>query len=149
MLILYIIGHKNLTRRIAGIVMESQLQSKHRKKKKLKKESIILNNQVKTSFNIILYNTLIHQVNFAVKSRFKSLKLRQNKKLIKFRKNQPKYDKSTTQTERVRNIVHNFSSYPLSDEELDALSYGFGHFILTKANRNAVSKELAHFFQNL
>ena len=141
--------NKKLTRRIARIVMESQLQSKYREKKKLKKELTILNNQLKTSLNIILYNILIHQVNIAIKSRFKSIRLRHNKKLIKFRKSQQIYNKSTTQTELVRNIVHNFSSYALSHEELNALSYGLDHHIPTKANRNAVSTEFEHFFQNL
>ena len=129
--------------------MESELQSKHREKKKLKKELTILNNQLKTSLNIILYNILIHQVNIAIKSRFKSIRLRHNKKLIKFRKSQQKCNKSTTQTELVRNIVYNFSSYALSHQELNALSYGLDHHIPTKANRNAVSAEFEHFFQNL
>ena len=108
--------NKKLARRIARIVMKSQIQSKHREKN-----------------IIILYST----------------RLRHNKKLIKFRKSQQKYIKSTTQTELVRNIVHNFSSYALSHEELTALSYGLNHHIPTKANRNAVSTECEHFFQNL
>ena len=124
--------NKKLARRIARIVMKSQIQSKHREKN-----------------IIILYSTLIHQVNIAIKSSFKSTRLRHNKKLIKFRKSQQKYIKSTTQTELVRNIVHNFSSYALSHEELTALSYGLNHHIPTKANRNAVSTECEHFFQNL
>ena len=41
--------NKKLTRRIARILMESQLQYKHREKKKLKKGLTILNNQPKTS----------------------------------------------------------------------------------------------------
>ena len=141
--------NKKLTRRIARILMESQLQSKHREKKELKKGLSILNNQLKTSLYIILYNTLIHQVNIAITSHFKAIRLRHNKKLIKFRKGQQKYNKSTTQTELVRNIVHNFSSYALSHEELNALSYGLDHHIPTKANKNAASTEFEHFFQNL
>ena len=112
--------------------MKSQIQSKHREKN-----------------IIILYSILIHQVNIAIKSSFKSTRLRHNKKLIKFRKSQQKYVKSTTQTELVRNIVHNFLSYALSHEELTALPYGLNHHIPTKANRNAVSTECEHFFQNL
>ena len=145
--------NKNLTRRITRTVMESELQSKHREKKKLKNLQLtivaILNNQLKSSLNILLYNTLIHQVNIAIKSRFKSIRLRHNKKLIKFRKSQQKCNKSTTQTELVRNIVYNFSSYALSHQELNVLSYGLDHHIPTKANRNAVSAEFEHFFQNL
>ena len=139
--------NKKLTRRIARIVMESQLQPKHREKKKLKKKLTTLNNQLKTSLNIILYNTLIDQINIAIKSRFKAVRLHHNEKLVN--KSQQKYSKSTTQTELVRNIVHNFSSYALSHEELNALSYGLDHHISTKANKNAVSTEFEHFFQNL
>ena len=91
--------NKKLTRRIARMVIESQLQSKHREKKKLEKELTIFNNQLKTSLNIILYNVLIHQVNIAIKSRFKSIRLRHNKKLVKFRK----VNKYTTNQQRKQN----------------------------------------------
>ena len=109
--------------------MESQFQSKHREKKKLKKELKILISQLKTSLNIILYNTLIQQVNISIKSPFKSLTLRPNKKLVKFCKIQQKYNKSKTQTEINGNIVHNFSSYALTHDEINALSYGLDHHI--------------------
>ena len=125
--------------------MESQIQSK----KKLEKELTILNNKLKSSLNIIPYNTLIYQVNIAIKSRFKSIRLHHNKKLIKFRKSQQKYIKSPRQTELVRNIVHSVSSYALSCEELTDLSYGLDHHISKKANRNAVSTEFEHFFQKI
>ena len=58
--------NKKLTRRIARIVMDSQLQSKYREKKKLIKELTILDNQLKINLNIILYNTLINQVNILI-----------------------------------------------------------------------------------
>ena len=125
--------------------MESQIQSK----KKLEKELTILNNKLKSSLNIIPYNTLIYQVNIAIKSRFKSIRLHHNKKLIKFRKSQQKYIKSPRQTELVRNIVHSVSSYALSCEELTDLSYGLDHHISKKANRNSVSTEFEHFFQKI
>ena len=67
--------NKELIRRLARIAIESQPQSKHREKKKLKKELAILNNQLMSSVTIILYNTLIHQVNIAIKIRFKSIRL--------------------------------------------------------------------------
>ena len=46
-------------------------------------------------------------------------------------------------------MVHNFSSHAFSHEELNALSYGLNHHIPTKANKNAVSTELEHVFQNV
>ena len=123
--------------------------NKHRENKKLKKKLTILNNELKTRLNIVLYNTLIHKANIAIKSRFKSIRLLHKKKLLKFRKSQQKYNKSTTQKGLVRKMVHNFSSHAFSHEELNALSYGLNHHIPTKANKNAVSTELEHVFQNV
>ena len=63
---------------------------------------------------------------------------------MKFRKSQQKYNKSTMQTELARNLVHNFSSFAISQEQLNVLSYGLDHHIPTKANGHAVSADLAH-----
>ena len=49
--------------------MESEMQSKHRQKKKLQEDIRSLNIQLKTSLNLTMYNTLIHQVNIAIKRR--------------------------------------------------------------------------------
>ena len=72
--------------------MESQIQSK----KKLEKELTILNNQQKTSLNIIPYNTLIYipGLILQLKVALNQSRLHHNKKLIKFRKSQQKYIKS-------------------------------------------------------
>ena len=95
---------------------------------------------MKSFHKIILYNTLIYQVNIPIKSHFKSVRLRYNNKLIKFWESQQKYNKSTTQTELVRNIVHNFSPHALSHKEFNVLSYGLDYHISIKANKNAVSR---------
>ena len=84
-----------------------------------------------------MYNTLIHQINIAVKSRFKVINLRQEKKLIKFRKNQQKIRKCKD-PEILKSTVHNFSSYALTTEEMNALAYGLDHHIPTKADRNTI-----------
>ena len=47
------------------------------------------------------------------------------------------------QTELARNLVHNFSSFAISQEQLNALSYGLDHHIPTKANGHAVLVDLA------
>ena len=60
-------GSYKLKKRIARIVMESEMQAKHREKKTLQKDIRPLN-ILKTSLNLIIYNTLIHQINIAIKS---------------------------------------------------------------------------------
>ena len=49
----------------------------------------------------------------------------------------------------MKHIVHNFSSYNLTEEEMTALSYGLDHQIPTNINKNAIFTEFEQFFQNL
>ena len=52
-------------------------------------------------------------------------------------------------TTYVKNTVHNFSSYQLSNEELTALSYGLDHHIPSKVNRSRIYTEFEQFYQSL
>ena len=82
-----------------------------------------MGNQFKHSLGLILYNTLIYQNNKAVDSRLKVISLGHNNKLIRLREqeNKPRNDE---QTKIHRQVVHNYSTYTLSDEEDEALSFG-------------------------
>ena len=62
-------------------MIETELQNKHREKRKLRKDIRSLNILLSTSLSVIVYNALLHQINIAVKSRIKVIKLRHGKKL--------------------------------------------------------------------
>ena len=49
----------------------------------------------------------------------------------------------------VKNTVHNFSSYQLSNHELTALSCGLDHHIPSKVNGNRIYTEFEQFYQSL
>ena len=104
--------------------------------------------QLKTVLGLFLYNALLHKVIFAVKSRQKAILKRHEKKLIKFRKNQDIVPENH-KTSFAKCIVHNFSSYHLSDAEIIALSYGLDTHIPTNTNSNTIATEFELFFQNL
>ena len=73
---------------------------------------------------------------------------RHEKKLLKFRKNQnisPQHHKPSL----AKCIVHNLSSYDLSEAEITALSYGLDTHIPTNTNSNTIATEFELFFQNL
>ena len=89
------------------------MQSKHSEKRKLKKELKEIRNILKRSLNLVILNAVFHQLNMALKSKFKVIANRHQKKLSKLRKQQEK--KSTTTY--IKNTVHNFSSYQLTTEE--------------------------------
>ena len=141
-------GSRKLKLRIARLVMESEIQSKHLEKKKLKKELRSICIQPKSVLGLSLYNALLHQVSFAVKSRQKAILKRHEKKLIKFRKNQsiaPKNHKHSF----AKCIVYNFSSYDLSNAEITDLSYASDTHIPTNTNGNTIAIEFELFIQNL
>ena len=48
-----------------------------------------------------------------------------------------------------RQIVHNYSSYTLSDEQYEALSFGVESHIPVKVNKNAIYTEFEFFYQRL
>ena len=127
--------------------MESEIQSKHIEKKKLKKELRSICIQLKSVLGLFLYNALLHQVSFAVKSRQKAILKRHEKKLIKFRKNQniaPQSHKPSFAKCIVHNS-HDSSSCDLSDAEITALSNGLDTHIPTNTNSNKIVTEFELF----
>ena len=48
-----------------------------------------------------------------------------------------------------KEVVYNFSSYVLSQEEHEALSYGLEHHTPSKVTRNSVNTEFESFYQSL
>ena len=104
--------------------------------------------QFKYSVGLILYNTLIYHTNKAVNSRLKVISLRRNKKLIKLSEQQKKSRKN--KEKRIhREILHNYSTYTLSDEQYETLSFGLDTHIPVKVNKNEIYAEFEIFFQSL
>ena len=59
----------------------SELQNKHREKKQLKKEIKQLGVEVNSVLGIMLYSSLIYQINIAVSSRRVAISVRRKKKI--------------------------------------------------------------------
>ena len=70
------------------MVMESEMENKHHEKKKLKKDIVLISKQLKIGLSVLLYNALLHQVNIAVRSCYKVISTRHQKKIINLIKNQ-------------------------------------------------------------
>ena len=73
-------GTDKVKRKIARLMMETELKNKHREKRKLRKDIRGINGLLSTSLSVIVYNALFHQINITVKSRIKVIKLRYGKK---------------------------------------------------------------------
>ena len=115
-------------------------KKKHSEKRKLKKELKQICNILKRSLNLVVLNAVFHQLNIALKSKFKMIANRHQKKLTNLRKQQErKTDKSITSY--IKNTVHSFLSYQLTTEEYTTLSYGLDHHILCEFNNNRMHTE--------
>ena len=123
-----------LKRNIVRLVMETELQNKHWEKSKLRNDIRSINILLSTPLSVIVYNALLHQINIAVKSRIKIIKLRHEKKLhdLKLKQETANYVDERKQS-YIKHTAHNFSSYVMSNEEYITLSFGLDHHIPTKS----------------
>ena len=131
-------------------MMERELQNKHREKRKLRKDILSINGLLSTSLSVIVYNALLHQINKAVKSRIKVIKLRHEKKLchLKLKQETTNYVDERKQS-YIKDTVHNFPSYVMSNEEYTALSFGLDRYIPTKSKGVAIEVEFEQFYRGL
>ena len=119
------------------------MQVKHQEKKKMKQEIKALSTQLK-----IALPTLLHWINMAVKSRIKSIATCHERKLSKFRKHQQKCN-MTCRIEVSKSVIHSFSSYTLSEDEIMALNYGLDQHMPYTVSYNSIGTEFELFSQNI
>ena len=113
-------NHK-LKRCVSRIFMENELQTKHREKHNLKKDMKAISYQLRRLLPTLVYATVLHQINLAIRSEVKSIVKRHEPKTIKFRRQyHTQLDASHLKVNK--HIIHNFSLYVLSPEEITALS---------------------------
>ena len=68
--------------------MEAEIQNKHSEKRKLRKETRKIWTTLKRGLNLIVLNTVFHQLNVALKSKFKAVTSRNKNKLSNLHKQQ-------------------------------------------------------------
>ena len=72
--------------KIATLIMETEVQNKHLEKRKLIKELKQIRNILKRNLNLVILNAVFHQLSIALKSKFKAILNRHQKKLTNLRK---------------------------------------------------------------
>ena len=94
---------------------------------------------------MLYYNWIIHQINIASKSKLKAITKCHLRKLDQFhrRRSTPTNEKVTFS--HIRNIVNNFSSYSLSNEEYKALLFGLDYHIPNQSSYNITETEFDIF----
>ena len=107
--------------------MEHELKSKHHEKKLLRNDIKSLSIQLKISLSLMGYSVLLNGIHIAIKSRVKVIKLRHNKKICSLSKRDGIDELSKYKPPKI--VMHNFSSYDLTEEEIQALSHGLDQHI--------------------
>ena len=82
----------------------------------MKKEIKQIGVELNSVLVIILYGILIYQVNIEVSNRRVTISVRHKKEIEKFRVRQHKQEQPYAEMKFHKHIVHNYSTYSLSDE---------------------------------
>ena len=101
-------NNNKLKKRIPRIVIETEIQNK----KEIREKCILL----KSTLGIVVFNAFLHHLSNVIKRKQTATLLCHHKKLEKFRFRQNKHT-SDKQNNFPSCIVHNFSSYSLSQTE--------------------------------
>ena len=137
-----------LERLISTIVMQNEVQTKHREKHNLKKDIKATSYQIQRLLPTLVYTTVLYLINLTIRSKVKSIAKCHERKLIKFR---PQYHTqlNTNNVKVNKHIINNFSSCVLSLEEITALSSGLNQHIPYKVDKNSINTAFELFYQNL
>ena len=123
---------------ITKIVMETELNNKNCQKKQFKKDIKPVGAELKSVIAVILYTSLVCQINIPVSSRRVAIAVRHKKKIEKFRGRPHKQEQPYTEMNFYKHIVHNCSTYSLSNEQYITLSYGSDTHIPSITNANMI-----------
>ena len=101
-----------LKKKIPLIIMDAELQNKHTEKRKLKKKILEVTGKLKKKVRVIIYSTILHQINKAIKSKEKAISTRHTNKINKLRQLQQQIRSTQNHTTTyLKHTVCNMSSY--------------------------------------
>ena len=129
--------------------MEIERQHKHVQKREIKKQIRDIKFQLKTSLTSILYNTLLHRINVAATIRVKPKATRYLNSSSNLRNNRSIYNSNSNHISYLKNTVCNMLSYPLTEDEYNALAFGLDQHIPTRTNNSIIDTEFELYFQSI
>ena len=129
----------------ARIIMETEMQQKHREKRKITREIVKLSMNLKDSLGHILFNVIMYRLDRSLKLKSNVVSQRHIKNLSKLR-NQTNLASGENSAIFIRQTFHNFSSYHLTMEEEKALSFDLDEHIPTGLNRNKLVTEFEMYY---
>ena len=133
---------------VALLLIKAEIKNKHRLKNQLRQEIKRHNENIRRSTSFLLFHALRYKIRSAVSSRAIKWSSTHQNKLSKLQDEVK--TKITTKTKKVLpNIIHNFSSYTLSDKEIEVLSYSLDHYIPDREHGKRTQVEFERFYQQI
>ena len=145
---LSIFASYKIKKKIARTIIEAELNNKHKEKKKTKRELKELSTKLSGELSFIAHQSLKYRVRRLVATKKKGWKKTHAKKMENLKANL-RDSNLVASNDFGKKVVHNFSSYDLSKEEIEALSYGIDHYIPVKTDKKKVEVEFELFYKNI
>ena len=137
-----------MRKKIGRLIIETEISNKHRNKKETIRRLVESRKALMEGSSYILLQAVTYRIRMKVQDERKKWKTTHNKKLHNLRlENKPKETSSDRALETQR--IHNFSSYNLTDIEINMLSYTLDHYIPGKKDNRRLEVEFERFYQEI
>ena len=142
----------NLTRRIGILIIKAELKRKYKVERTLKKKITEASTEIADGTSYLFQCALRYRIRLAVCAKKWKWQNTHQKKLEALKKDPVVFSTSPTRhppTSTVPNVVHNFSSYDLSEAERRILSFSLDHYVAGKDRGMRTKAEFERFYQSI
>ena len=136
-----------LRNKISRQIIDAELKNKHRKKKILLNKIKKRQEELKSRVGYVTYVVFYHNINKVISKKRTDWMKTHHKKIEGLKRTQNKIN--NIRNRPTENIIHNSSSYALSEEEKCALSFSLDENITMKLNENKIQTEFKSFYWQL
>ena len=135
--------------KISHLILRSKINHKHKQRKILEARCKKLTQSVQQKIGPLLMIVVNYKkINDTIKGKAKAWKEHYNRKLENLRK-QLTSIKKADRSKLYQKVIHNFSSYQLTEKEKYALSFGLGQHVQGKLDHIRIKTEFEFLYQEL
>ena len=142
-------GDEKLRKQIASLIIKTELKNKHRVRNALKREISEKSRQIQERTSFLLFNALRYKIRMIIASRRKKWLKTHTRKLERLQENNTPQPQRTNDRQQRPNVIHNFSTYELSEREIKVMSYSLDHYVPGKEYGKRTQVEFERFFQEI
>ena len=122
----------NLTKRIATLIVKAELKRKYKIERTLKRKISETSAELSLCTSYLFQCALRYRIHVAVAAKKQKWKSTHQKKLDALRRDSFTFPDRRSASTTVPKVVHNFSSYDLSENERKILSLSLDHYVAGK-----------------